>query len=214
MSTYRFVTSGRWSGLTLIAEPVGFPVTVDQCKEHLNIINNDDDDGIIAIYLAAAVAYIDGKTGILGRALQEQTWEMTLDSFPCYGQGIEIPLPPLLSVESVLYDDLEGTEQTIDPDNYVVDTASFPGRVQPAGTFMWPSSADNVNSVRIRFRAGYTEESGSQSTVPASIKAAILIMVADLYENRESVSQQSANEVNIPTAAKMLLQPFIIPALA
>lgn len=189
-------------------------MTVDQCKEHLNIINVTDDDALIEIYLQAVMSHIDGKTGILGRALQEQTWQLTLDAFPCYGQGIGIPLPPLLSVESVVYDDLEGNEQTIDAANYTVDTSSMPGRLQPKGSFQWPSSADDVNSVRITFRAGYTEDSGPQSTVPAAIKAAILIMVADLYENRESVTNASSNAVNIPTAAKMLLGPYIIPVMA
>ncbi len=214
MSTYRTTVTGRWSGLTLIAEPVGYPVTVAQCKAHSNVINVTDDDDLFEIYLAAAVSLIDGKTGILGRALQEQTWEMTLDSFPCYGQGIEIPLPPLLSVESVVYDDLEGNEQTIDAANYTVDTASLPGRIQPAGTFQWPSSLADVNAIRIRFRAGYAEDSGPSSTVPASIKLALLIMVDDAYNNRGSVTAQQSNPVNIPTAAMALLNNFIIPAMA
>jgi hypothetical protein len=79
--------------------------------------------------------------------------------------------------------------------------------------------------VRVRFTAGYAldyvnsgdeESDGSLtlSTVPSPIKTAIKIMVADLYENRESVTTNPSNAIVIPMMVERLLSPYKIPVMA
>ena len=62
---------------------------------------------------------------------------------------------------------------------------------------------------RVTWRAGYDGTAGHE--LPAPIKAAVLMMVADLFENRTTVETGvRAASVAIPssTAVNMLLGPF------
>lgn len=201
--------------LKLVTAPDGYPVTVEDVKSHLRI-DHDDDDALIETYLAAAVSHLDGKDGILQRALKPQVWELTYDRFPC--GAFSIPLPPLISVGSIKYDDAEGFEQTVDSDNYVVDDQSVPGRVVPVDGFSWPTTLQVANAVRVRFTAGYPDQEGvsepAPSTVPAAIKHALLLIVGDWYDHRESVSAASLTEIPMPGAVKALLAPYRIYAFA
>lgn len=203
--------------LRLITPPESPPVMRSEAKSHLRI-DHDADDALIDLYLLAATAHIDGKDGWLQRCLKPQTWELTYDEFPSDSEGIEIPLPPLISVTSFKYVDEDGVEQTIDSADYVVDVASEPGWLVPVFDYTYPAILETINAVRIRFVAGYEDptpasgesEGETASNVPAPIKAAILMMVADMYDHRESVSADSISAIPVPATVKALLQPFRI----
>jgi uncharacterized phiE125 gp8 family phage protein len=191
-------------GLRLISKPEETPVSLDEAKMHLRV-DGDDENDLIKSLIEAATDYCDGQGGFLGRALMDQTWELVLDSFPA--REIKIPLPPLIEVVSIKYDDGSGAEQTLSETRYTVDATSEPGWVLPVGS--WPSTFDGVNAVRIQFRCGYLDQSVSPPTenVPASIKAAIKLILGHLYANRENVViGQSVAEV--PLAAETLLRRY------
>lgn len=195
--------------LKIVDPPNGYPITLAQAKAHIREDSSDFDSQINA-FIAAATQYADGPTGFLGRALLEQTWDLYLDRFPCSKwQGtrrvdaIEIPLPPLIDVAGVFYLDGNGDEQEFDASKYTVDTATEPGRVVLKSGGSWPTIQEAANAIRIRFDAGY------EDGVPSQIKAAILILVGDLYQNRESsVIGQTVNKV--PWAAEQLFRPYRI----
>lgn len=203
--------------LTLITGPEITPVTLEEAKAYCRIDHADDDE-LVTAFLEAATAHLDGKQGTLHRCLEPQTWELTYDDFPdadCNGDAfIEIPLPPLLEIVTIKYDDADGVEQTIDAANYDVDNKSIPGWVVPVSTYTWPTPLDAINSVRVRFRAGYDEDASGNSGVPTPIKLAIKIMVADMYDNRESVTPQSVNRMDIPTTAERILNQFRVHEFA
>lgn len=211
--------------LELITPPDDLPITVEEAKAFLNVTHDDHDELIEGLILAATGA-LDGRYGILGRALEVQTWEMVLDRFPlCYPALIEIPLPPLIRIDSVTYLDSDAVEQTVDDTTYEVDANSVPARLRPVSSGSWPSPACVINAVRVRFTAGYEPDyvnSGDEvsdgstpiSTVPAPIKVALKIMVADLYENRESVTANPSNAINIPMSVDRLLSPYKIRVIA
>lgn len=207
-------------GLVRISAPAEYVISVDELVEHLKLDSDDDRDYIEAL-LQSAIDHVDGKYGVLGKALIPQTWEYTLDMFPA--GAIALPLPPLIKVDSVDYDIESGDDATVDVANYFVDTASVPGRIVPVDGFSWPSVPCAPGAVRIVFTAGHEqigesvgESSGSipSSAVPASIKHAIKLIVADWYKNREDRVLLSGPHVNIPTAAKALLDQHAIPAFA
>lgn len=191
-------------GLKLITPPAEWPITLEEAKAHLRVdLDVDDDDDLIEALIEAAVDYCDGPTGWLGRALIDQTWELVLDSFPACDKEIKIPMPPLIEVVSIKYDDASGAEQTLETSAYTVDTVSEPGWVLPVGS--WPSIFDGVNAVRVRFRCGYLGGSPEAETVPGAIKAAIKLILGNLYENRETiVVGQSVDE--IPWTAQALMR--------
>lgn len=185
-------------GLKLITPPAATPIALADAKAHLRVDFADDDASITA-YLNAAVDYVDGPGGFLGRALVKQTWQLTLDAFPCANNPIELPLPPLISVAEV-----KNGSAVLDPSQYRVDTASEPGRVFAASS--WPSLSEG-DQVSITFTAGYVQGAPEAEAVPFSIKAAILLLLGTLYENRASVViDQSA--IVMPWAAEQLLRRY------
>lgn len=159
----------------LITAPAAEPVTLTEAKAHLYVTHTDDDT-LIAAYISAAR---DDAEHRLGRLLIDQTWELSLGAFPSV---IVMPVP-IASVTSIKYIDTDGVEQTLDPATYQVDTAALPGVVAPAYGAAWPSTRDQYNAVKVRYTAGYGADS---TTVPATIRAWILLRIGSLYENRES----------------------------
>lgn len=179
-------------------------VTLDEAIAHCKAPEDGSDDAALEIYRAAAIAYVE-KT--LSRALTNQTWDYYLDAFPD-GEEIEIPLPPLIEVLGVFYQDSGGNEQTLSADDYIVDTAQEPGRIKLINAG-WPSARDAANAIRIRFRAGYVEVGSSPEApaVPEPIKNAILLLIGTLYANRETiVVGQTAME--LPWASQQLLKLY------
>lgn len=187
--------------LRLITAPAEPAVSLEEAKKHLRV-DHTDDDVLIAAYIEAATAHVDGLMGFLGRALVDQVWELVLDAFPA--NEIKVPLPPLIEVLSVKYDDSAGNEFTVNPSDYSVDNVSEPGWILPAGS--WPATFDGINAVRIRYRAGYLDTSSPPVTkVPEDIKSAIKLIAGTLYAQRESVViGQTA--VMVPWAADAILR--------
>lgn len=121
---------------------------------------------------------------ITRRGLLSQTWELQLDAFPA-GAVIELPLPPLLSVTSVTYQDTAGAWQTLAASAYVVTGPAGPiaerGRITLADGATWPTTADEADSVKVRFVAGYGT---TAAAVPDDLRQAVLMLVGELYEQR------------------------------
>jgi uncharacterized phiE125 gp8 family phage protein len=164
---------------TLITAPDVEPVTLAELKTHLRITDTDTDrDAMLTALLLSARVHIDGKSGYLGRAINTQTWELRLDSFP---DEIVIPLPPLQSVTSVKYIDTDGVEQTLSTDIYQVTTDDPATIVEKYGQ-SWPSTRDEKEAVRVRFVAGYGD---SADDVPEPFKTAIKFHVEALYDKDE-----------------------------
>lgn len=196
-------------GLKLVTAPTAFPVTRDQAKAHLRVDTDDDNTSIDAFIEAAT----DVAESFQGRALIDQTWDLYLDAWPAAVWSgvrqvyeIRIPKPPLLEVVGLFNLDSAGAEQPVDSGLYTVDTANEPGRiVLKSGS--WPTLPDLANAVRVRFRAGYVDNSSSPAvgSVSKATFAAILIIVADLYANRESVVI-GQTVAKVPWAAEALLR--------
>lgn len=142
-------------------------VTLSDAKLHLNITDTNSDT-LLGAYLLAAQAHVGG---MLGAPLTAETWEQSLDGFPC--GAIRLLRQPINSIASVKYD-VDGVETTLDPADYRADLPG--GRVWSDAA--WPT-ADKLASVRVQFDCGF-------SAVPAPLKAAVLLLVADLYANRET----------------------------
>lgn len=174
--------------LTRFAAPAATPVSLTEVKAHCRV-DGTDDDAVLQIYLDAAVAHLDGAEGILGRCLVTQTWDYKFDAFD---GDIVVPLPDLQSVASVSYVDTAGATQTVSSADYTVAGQRI------VHDTSWPVAGDVPNAVTVRFVAGY----GLAVSVPASIKAAILLYVGDLYANREG-SGEFGN-----LAARALLMPY------
>jgi uncharacterized phiE125 gp8 family phage protein len=171
--------------IRVITPPSVEPITLVEAKAHLRV-DHTDDDTLIQGLIAASRTSCENWTG---RAFITQTLELVIDDFP--SDEILIPKPPLQSVTSIKYDDADGVEQTLGTLLYAVDNVSQPGWVVPSSEG-WPTSIwDGINSVRIRYVAGYDPGTDSPidlaANVPASIKAAMFLLLGQLYDQREDI---------------------------
>jgi uncharacterized phiE125 gp8 family phage protein len=186
--------------IAVITPPAAI-VDLTAAKAHLRVDHNDDDL-LIEGYIAAASGAVDGPDGWLGRAVGRQTLELSEDAFYCAnGRGLELPCPPVVSIDMVKYDDENGAEQTLASSAYRLTSRA---RLELISGASWPSLRAGSDALRIRYLAGY-------EVVPAPIVASVLLMTGDLYANRETgvVGTVSA-EVKMSTTVEALLAPFRI----
>ena len=191
-------------------EPQAEPLALDIVKAHLRIENLDVHDELLqSIYIPSATRDVEAITQ---RALITQTYVYRLPCFPVAGP-LRLPHPPLQSVTSVQYVDGNGTTQTWDSDDYVVDTTSTPGVIEPVYGGSWPTARGDRNSVIITLVAGY---GNAASAVPADIRHAMLLMIGDAYARVEDtpVPGEHYSIETVPRPARMLLSPYIIPVFA
>lgn len=188
--------------LTLITPPE-LIVEIEDARNFLRITDEEsnvlNDDMLIASLIETATAYVDGPEGLLGRSLGRQKWRLMLDGFP--RDGIELPLPPLQSVDLIRYTTANGTTADLPSTAYrVAIPGAAPGVIRPRG--LWPMVALGEATVEVQFTAGY-------DTVPAPIRTAILQHVALLYENRETAAYGSSSFQTVPFAGVALIEPYV-----
>ncbi len=186
--------------LALKTTASALPVSLQEVKSHLGIEDSDEgEDANLIGRIRAATISCERYTR---RSFVNTTWTMFMDRFPGRAlpwwdgvrqianteltdltESITIPRPPLVSITFVKSHNQDGTSTTVTASDYIVDTASEPGRVALKVTKTWPSVALRaINGVEVEFIAGYGPVG---SDVDAPIREAILIAVADLHVNRE-----------------------------
>jgi uncharacterized phiE125 gp8 family phage protein len=168
----------------LITAPTTEPITLAEAKQQCRI-STSSEDSLIEGYIAAARVYFEGRCA---RTVHDTTWEYHLDAAPT---GTRIILPratPLLELVSVTYYETDGTPGTMPSGDYILD----PGGDMECGSIVlaynasWPTFTPYpVRPFRIRYRAGIATSSPVTDADPAT-KHAIRLLVAGMYENRES----------------------------
>lgn len=166
-------------------------------KQHLHV-THALEDSLIELYAAAVESALDGHQGTLGRALISQQWQLTLTAFPC--GAIRLPLPPFISVDAFVYTPRDGVETTLTTADYVVRKNLGEAYVEPPQGLAWPTG--DMDSVVITFSAGFGDDADD---VPAAIRAAALLMLADVYTYRDA--KIAAALVTNPTV-NALLSPY------
>lgn len=181
---------------TLVTPPAVVPLSLGEIKQQCRV-DFDDDDALLEAYIDAAVAHLDGYSGILGRCLINQVWRQ---SYPCWSRVLQLPFPDV-SAAVVAYDDEDGAEQTVASDQYEVIEAARGAVVVFGDDFSAPSlSSATELPVRINLTAGY----GPAATdLPASILMAAKLLVAHWYMNREAVTSDATTV--LPMAVDAML---------
>ena len=192
--------SPDYPALVLTTPPDEEPVTLEKAREHLR--DPPSFDELTAMIVAArqqAEAYTQ-------RAFITQTWTASWSRFPGIAAGLVLPFPPLQSVTSVAYFDTSNTQQTLTENtHFLVDAASQPGVVTPhvQDHTTWPATDGRNNAVEVVYVAGY----GAAAAVPQAIKHAILLMVGDMFQHRESIGVGTV-AFQLGMTPKALLDPY------
>jgi len=183
-------------------------VTLDQAKLQIrqDISVSTEEDLYITGLISTARAWCEQQVHQL---FISQTWELVLDGWQechvmppsiwgpvgitgatiytsrCGRNVVRLPYCPLQDILSVEYVDMSGETQTWDA-SYWIAGKGKPGRLAPRQNRYFPQTADQIDTVTIRFQAGYGD---SPEDVPPQARHAILMMVPHLYENRCPVGE-------------------------
>lgn len=165
--------------LTQLTQADAEPVSLEDAKAHLRVVHNSDDM-MISSLIRAARENVEATTG---RALASADYLWSVEHWPT--SRMRLPLLPVASVDSVTYLDPDGVRVEMDPAHY-----EFDDERASLGIPCWR------RSVNVKFRADPGE-------VPASLKAAVLMLVADMYENAEASAVGPAFSEN-PTFQRLV----------
>ena len=185
--------------LTRIAAPAEAPVSLDEMKAQVRVLEADDD-ALIQGLLDSAVGYLDGADGILGRCLVTQTWQQ---EFAAWGIGLRLPFPDVIGI-TIRYFDADGVLQVLASGEYELVEDDKGARLRWKDSFSAPALApDMALPIRVEVTAGF----GAASDVPEPLKLSIKLLAAHWYENREAV-QMAGGMNDVPLAFTALIAPW------
>jgi uncharacterized phiE125 gp8 family phage protein len=172
----------------LITPASALPVSVDELKQNIGIFHTEKDS-ILSVYLQSAIDYAERFTG---RQLMPAVWELQISTFYEY---LKISKAPFISPVSIKYYDANNTLQTLVSGTDFDVCSSNPAIIHLKTEF---TLYDRPDALQIRFNAGYA----NAASVPAMIKAAIILMAGKMYDNPiDSVE-------NLPKASTNLLKQY------
>jgi uncharacterized phiE125 gp8 family phage protein len=182
--------------LETTVKPTQQPVTLFQVHDHLRETSNEEDLLMTGL-IQAATSHVES---FLRRRLIMQTVIAHGDDFCSLDQ---LPVAPVSAVIGITYRALDDTVLTVDPSIYRATLNREPPLIMPKWGYVWPISQPGPDTVQVTMTVGY----GTADDVPATIKAAILMMIGHLYTNREAVSDVPMGTV--PLGVTAMLQPFV-----
>jgi hypothetical protein len=205
-----------------VTGPTSEPLTLLDVKNYLRLPSSfTNDDALITSLITAA--RLDCER-INSRSFVSTQWQLVMDYFPPYSSrftsllppaivgansdrnywlnlsdvAITLPMPPLISVDSIQYYDPSGVLQTLDVSpsaaNITYSTGT-PGQITPFYGKIFPVTQPRLSAVIIKYTCGYSADA---SLVPVSVLQAMRLLVSHYYEHRTS-------DETIPQAVYSLL---------
>jgi uncharacterized phiE125 gp8 family phage protein len=161
----------------VVTPPTSEPVTVAEAKAQLHIGASDDShDGELSAFIAAAREEWerDTQTALINRTIEHRQ--------PRFEEIIRLTVLPVAEVESVIYTDRDGNEQTMDAEDYYldIDELRFPGTL--------PTVIDRSDAVKVRYIAGYGDDS---KFCPEMDRMAIKLSLANRFEERDMMGNDN-----------------------
>lgn len=181
--------------LSFVAPSMLSPVTLDEAKAFLRV-QTDDDDATITVIVNAVKDWIEQHAGVILNQRQ-----LTV-SYPTFGPRVPIVQRPLVSVDTVVYDDLAGAVVTLASNEYRLRDFAGMQTIVPLAGHPLPMTNAEDGAVRVTITAGYA----SNADIPAPIKQAALLLIAHWYDNRDAVTAGAM--VELPFGVAELLMPY------
>jgi uncharacterized phiE125 gp8 family phage protein len=184
----------------LLNGPAAEPLTLAEAKNFLRV-EHDADDDLIAALIAAARIHIEAETR---RALMTQTWRLVFDHWPRSGR-IDVRPAPLRNFVAARVYDFAGVAHTVDPQAFIVDTASSTIAFAP-WSLTQPGRA--LAGIEIDVSVGF----GDADDVPEPLQQAVRLLVAHWYENRR-ISAGGGEAATLPATLAALIAPYRMVSL-
>ena len=197
MSLRPRTTFTAYRGHSLVTGPATEPVTAAALRSFLVETTDSLPDVEAEALISEARNLIEEKTGL---AFIEQTWRLSLDSWPSgrepWWDGVRqgaiselsgapsfayMPRYPLASITSVTVYDEASTADVVDvAATFDVDTYQRPGRMALRSGATWPIALRGTNAVEIVYVAGYA----NAAAVPPILARAVKQVAAYLYTHK------------------------------
>lgn len=158
-------------------EPLGLAAV----KKHLRLLpnSNDSDDQELKNMISAAREYCEDITGMAFAA--EESVTVFYDDVSGDNVKLELPRSSVLSIDSVLDEDMEEIPYTVNrARGYIVISGKY-------------------SQVSVKYTAGMPE-------IPFAVRQAMLLLIGHWYENRSAVEIGSVASVNIAYTVQDLLK--------
>jgi uncharacterized phiE125 gp8 family phage protein len=194
--------------LILITPPAAAPLTIQEIRAQCRV-DGADEDALLMAYVRSAT---DAVEQLAGLRLLDQEWEWSLDAFalalPDRCSWIRLPLAPLLSIVSIVYQNTAGAVQTLPVDTYLIRGL---GSVQPARLILapgktWPATWHGPGAVLLRARFGWPDH----NAIPEALRQAVMMLAAFWFGQREAaaIGPDSGPVSHVPFAVRELIEPY------
>ena len=165
----------------LITAPTEPVVTLAELLAHLRVDHSDEDDMIVSLE-RAAVAHLDGWTGVLGRAIRPQVWRQEFGAT----EVVRLAMPDVTAITLAGFDEA-GESVTVSG----ILKADYRGP--------WVEVTGAYHTLRVTYTCGMTA-----AQLPAA-QIVVKLMVGNWYANREAVVVGAA-PAELPFAADALIK--------
>jgi len=180
--------------VTKTTKPAGLAYPLNKVKEALRLTGYNEEDGLTATYISAAVSGIYSCTWV---DLQTTSFVGYLDSF----EDFTIYRHPVTEITSIKYYDADGalTTMTANTDYYYTLNGDF-AKIHFENK---PSLRDQpFDNIEVTFKSGYL----THFEIPDDFINALLLLVGDSHEMRQSFSQgMTWTEALMPMGARSIL---------
>lgn len=166
---------------------------VQALKDHLRLGTGFADaalqDGLLADYLRAALAAIEGR---IGKVLITRDFKWVLADWRS-PQAQALPVAPVTAILSLVLRRADGAVETLSPDRYrLVPDTHRPRLEASASALPLPPSGGQIE---ITFTAGFGPD---WADLPADLAQAVLRLAADYYETRHDSGARQAQGLPQP----------------
>lgn len=173
---------------TVKTAPQAEPFTIAEVRGWAKVDQALDDARLVQMIRRAREA---GEIHT-GRSWFTQTLVLKLDAWPAAGLELELARPPVQSISSVKYYDVDGVQQTLSAALWFARTGEDDGAVVLKPGNVWPDlDPGRPNAIEVEYVAGFGD---AVDAVPGPYIEGTSLLIVHLYENR-SQEQSGTNMV-------------------
>lgn len=190
----------------IIVTPTTLPataVTLAEIKTYLRLIDAGENDDNLTAMLAAAIGYVQDECDL---TLLATSQVLDRDRFPHHRASLSLPIGPVLSVESISYENRAGEVITLPTDSYRLVAGKRFGKIRPMG--QWPHldchAVDDV--ITIEYTTGYA----SREAIPPILSQAVKMIVAGWFQVPEAWTDRTITETPALTRILNLYRSWAI----
>lgn len=173
---------------TIVEQPDGSLVSLAEVKDHLSLFGDTTFDTYLNRLMIVATDHV-GVT--ISEALAERDVE---DYYARFSRRLYLSTKASDSAVVLTYVDREGTTETVVATDYTLDTSTDIQSVYFRDGFSLPGSLSRA--VQLPIKIAYTELDSTLEE-QESIKQSILLMIGDMFKDRENQVEGSRANVNI-----------------